>query len=81
MKFSVNIKKVPEKQYYQTTVNQQASLDTLRDIREHEQSVQPFTQNPALGQAGAPTHDGLCAYDLFSLFTAEIIAEQKVFVR
>ncbi len=81
MTFSAYKVKMPEKQYYETTVSQQASLATLRDIREHEQSIQPFTQNPASGEEGAEPHDGLCAQDLFSLFTAEIIAERKVFVR
>ena len=70
-----------EKQYYETTVSQQASLSILSDIRENEQSVQPFTQLPALGQAGGDAHEGLCAYDLFCLFTASVIAERKVFVR
>jgi hypothetical protein len=70
-----------EKQYYETNVSQQASLAIIRDIRENEQSIQPFTQLPALGQPGAVGHAGLCAFELFALFTADIINEKRVFVR
>lgn len=65
--------KMPEKQSYTTAVSKAVSLATIRDIRENEQSVQAFTQLPPLEPAGA--------HDLFLLFTAEIIKEEKVFTR
>jgi hypothetical protein len=72
---------MPEKQFYTTSVSKEASLATFQDIRENEQAIQPFTQTPSSGQPGAGGKEGLCAHDLFYLYTARIIKEKTVFTR
>jgi hypothetical protein len=72
---------MPEKQLYSTTVSQEASLAIMTDIRENEQSVQAFTQMPAVIACAGGTDQILYPHDLFSLYTAEIIKARRVFVR
>ena len=72
---------MPDKQYYETSVSKQDSQAVLHDLRGNEQSIQPFTQTPAAGQPGFPINEGLCPHELFSLYTAQIIKEKKIFTR
>jgi hypothetical protein len=72
---------MPEKQYYSTTVSQEASFAVLVDTRDNEQSVQAFTQLPSTVQVGANGDDALSAHDIFSLFTAQVMMEKRVFTR
>jgi hypothetical protein len=50
------------------------------DTKPDQFPIEPFTQTPSDDCATGPK-SGLCVHDQFSLFTSEIILEQKVFVR
>jgi hypothetical protein len=82
MIFSAITKKLmPDVQHYSTIVLKKTGFDLLKEARENEQAVQPFTQTPSIGQPGSKQTTVLCADDLFFLFTAEIIMKKTVFTR
>jgi len=82
MKMKLTMKNnMPEKQFYTTSVSKEDSLAVLQDVRGNEQAIQAFTQTPSAGQPGAHKKEGLCANDLFYLYTAEIIKKKTVFTR
>jgi len=68
-------------QQYSTIVLKKTGLDVIKEARENEQAIQPFTQTPSTGQPGSKQTTGLCADELFFLFTAEIIMKKTVFTR
>jgi hypothetical protein len=68
-------------QHYSTIVIKKPGLDLLKEARDNEQAIQPFTQTPSTGQPGADQKEGLHPHDLFCLFTAEIIMKRTVFTR
>jgi hypothetical protein len=69
------------KQFYETAVSRSVSFSVLEDIRDNEQSVQAFTEMPAVAPDGGEAGTSLAAHDLFFLFTAGVIREQKIFTR
>lgn len=50
-------------------------------LKKGDETVIAFKEEPSAGKMNKPTGRELAATDLFSMFTADIISSNKVFVR
>ena len=62
---------------------QQLDKEVLSQKIARSSDIVPFTERPSDARSAAESNsrDKLVAADLFSLFTADIIKEQKIFTR